>query len=347
MAISAISAIAALASAGAGIAGVMGSNTRSAQQSADYTNYALQNTIDQQRYKGLLDSIALQRSSAGSSDSLGTTQRYDPYTNQWITELGPLPQQTAISQNLANIARNTTDVQMAQRANADAVSRSLTAADAADSAMRAIRAYSPMTPGALTGALEQKATMANRQVQDPLVADTLRTYARMGTSAGPVLSQLQSGSADNLRKAIIDATVAGQTNASSVNKDNMASLLGRYSTLNANATPTFNYPGIATDDTNKTLANLAAYRAAQSGSAASNASRDVAAMTGQVTGAAKDAAGNVVDSNFQANQLANLGKGFENFVTKGTDAYNKIFGSPSKKTDIGNYDPWSGNTMSA
>jgi hypothetical protein len=185
MAISAISAIAALASAGAGIAGVMGSNTKSAQQSADYSGYALQNAQNQQQYQAALNALALQRSSAGSADSLGTTQKYDPYTNQWTTTLGPLPQSQAISQNIADIARNTTDVRMAQRANEQATGRSLTAADAADSAMRAIRAYSPMTPGALTGALEQKATMANRQIQDPLVADTLRTYARMGTSAGP------------------------------------------------------------------------------------------------------------------------------------------------------------------
>jgi hypothetical protein len=145
----------------------------------------------------------------------------------------------------------------------------------------------------------------------------------------------QSG--DDLRKAIIDATIAGQTNAADINSKNTASLLGRYSTLNANATPTFNYPGIATDDTNKTMANLAAYRALQSGRSATEAAASVPNMTGQVTGAAKDAAGNVVDSNFQANQLANLGKGFENLVSKGTDAYTKIknaFGDDNKTDPI-------------
>jgi hypothetical protein len=332
MVAAAIAAAAAVASAGAGIYGALNTNTRSAQQAADYTGANLQNARDQQQYQAMLNAIALQRSTAGYGDSLGTTQKYDPYTNQWTTTLGALPQQQATSQALADISRNTTDMRTAQTANQDALSRSLTASDASDTAMRAIRAYNPMTPGGLTGALIERTTNANRAVQDPLVADTLRQYARMGTSAGPVLSQLQRESADGLRKSIIDSTIAGYTNAGSINRDNMASLLGKYSTLNANATPSFNYPGIASDDTNKTLANLAAYRAAQGGKAASDAAGNVPGMVNATTLASSNAAKNVVDSNFQANQINNLGKGFENLVKSGTDLY-KSFGIGSKKTD--------------
>jgi hypothetical protein len=334
--LAAITAAAGLASAGAGLAGTLSANTRSAQQQSDISQGALNNARSQQQYQAMLNAIALQRSTAGSTDSMGTTQSYDPYTNTWNTKLGALPQQQAISQGQAQISRNTTDLRNAQVANQEAMRRSYAASDAADSAMRAIRAYNPVTQGGLTGALEQRATMANRQVQDPLVADTLRTYARMGTSAGPVLAQLQNQSATDLRKAIIDATISGYGGASDVNKNNMASLLGKYSTLNANATPTLQYPGIATDDTNKTMAQLAAYRAAQGGRAATDAAASVPGMTGQVTTAASGAAKNVVDSNFQANQLANLGKGFENFVNKGTDAYNKVsdaFGPTTYKDD--------------
>lgn len=347
MVAAALTAAAAVASAGAGIYGLTQTNTRSAQQAADYSAANLQNAQNQQQYQAMLNAIALQRSTAGYSDSLGTTQKYDPYTNQWTTTLGALPQRQATSQALADISRNTTDMRTAQTANQDALSRSLTASDASDTAMRAIRDYNPMTPGGLTGALIEKTTNANRAVQDPLVADTLRQYARMGTSAGPVLAQLQRESADGLRKSIIDSTIAGYTNAGSINRDNMASLLGKYSTLNANATPTFNYPGIATDDTNKTLANLAAYRAAQGGKSASDAAGNVAAMTNATSLASGNAAKNVVDSNFQANQFANAGKGVEALVKSGTDLYKTLGGptgsSPSSK--MGNFDPWSGNTM--
>jgi hypothetical protein len=147
-----------------------------------------------------------------------------------------------------------------------------------------------------------------------------------------VLAQLQRESADGLRKSIIDSTIAGYTNAGDINKSNMSSLLGKYSTLNANATPSFNYPGIATDDTNKTLANLAAYRAAQGGDAATKAATGVPASTGATTLAAGSAAKNVVDSNFQANQIANLGKSGEALAKGGVDLYKTLFGNDSDPT---------------
>ena len=335
MAFAAIGAAAALASAGAAVYGATRANTKSAQQSADYSLWGLQNARDQQQYQALLNAIALKRGTAGYEDSLGTTQSYDPYTNTWKTSLGAIPQAQAIAKGNADISRNTTDLRMAQEANRGALGRSLTAGDAADTAMRAVRAYNPMSADALTGALMERATMANRSVQDPLVADTLRQYARMGTSAGPVLSQLQRQSSEDLRKAIIDSTIAGRTNAGSINNQNMSSLLGKYSTLNANANPQFNYPGVATDNTNSTMAQLAMYRASQGSKAASDAANNVPGMVNAGTAAASGAAKNVVDSNFQANQIANLGKGFENLVGSGKDLYNSLFGDSTSKRSTG------------
>ena len=328
-----LAAIGSLVSAGAGVAGVLSSNTRSAQTSADYSYQALINAINQQQQQAQQNVIANQQARSGYTDSQGNALSYDPYTNSWNYTLGKLPQEEATAASIASIMRNTTDMRQAEAANVDATQRSLTASDAADRAMRAIQAYAPTTPEGLTGALMEKAFISNRETEDPLIADTLRQYARMGSSAGPVLAALQRQSADDLRKSVLDATIQGYTNAADINKTNLGSLYSAYNTANANATPSFTYPGVQTDSTPNTMAQLAAYRAANAAKTGADTASDTTASTGQTTAAAKNAASNVVDSNASGTQLSAAGKSLADVITSGGKLYQQLFGTGTTKKD--------------
>lgn len=341
MALSSIAAIAGIASAGAGIYGTLSRNQQSAQQSSNINNDALRNAIYAQMNSAGLNAEALKRSTAGYTDSSGTSQAYDPYTNTWKTTLGALPQQDTNASLLASIQRNTTDMRQAQGANAQSAGRALQSSDAADSALRGLRAFNPMSANGLTGALIERATTANRNAETPLIQDTLRQYARMGTSAAPVLSQLQRQSADNLRSSIIDSTIAGYQNAGGINAQNQKNLTDRYSTTMAGAQPQFQYPGINPNNTSNALAQLTAYRAGQSGQAATYAARNPMDAANSVTGAARNAASSVPSSNFAGQQVTDLGKGVKNLTDSGIDAYQNLFGSSgqsaSANKDYGNW----------
>jgi hypothetical protein len=89
--------------------------------------------------------------------------------------------------------------------------RALMAARSAGPALAAVNNFKPMSVGGLEGALQQNATMANRQAEDPIIADTLRQFMRSGTAAGPVLTQMERGNADTLRKTVNEDTINAMT----------------------------------------------------------------------------------------------------------------------------------------
>lgn len=310
-------------------------NNTSSKTSSNISNSALLQSIYNQMNQSSYNAEALKRSTAGYSDSTGTTQTYDPYTNTWNTQLGPTAQAEALASGQASVARDTTDLRQAEAANTAATGRSLSATDATDSALRAIQNYNTITPQSLTGDLIEQATTANRNAETPVIADTVRQYARQGTAAGPVLANLQRQSADSLRSAIIDSTIKGYQTAGSLNSTNQKNLTDKYTTVAAGSVPTFQYPGIATDSTSNTMAQLAAYRAGQSTNAASTAGKDVTDSTNANTTAASNAAKNVSSSNYNASQLSNYGKTLASLFSSGNvDAWNKVFGSDSSSKKV-------------
>src|SRR4051812_13693297 len=127
--------IAAVGALGSAAIAASRSNAQQQDQSG-LANAALSNAAANKHQQDLIQALINQRSIAGTEDSAGTTMRYDPATNQWISTLGALPQAAQTAADQAAISRNTTDVRGAQFANQGAAERASRAEPLADSARR-------------------------------------------------------------------------------------------------------------------------------------------------------------------------------------------------------------------
>jgi len=181
--------------------------------------------------------LANRRAVAGTSDSLGSSVHYDPYTNTWVSALGELPQRAETAAMQAGVTKNTTDLMQQEAANRDAIRRAALAGPSADAAIRQISNYTPISREALTGLLTQQGITAARESYDPLRSDTLRSVARTGTAAGPVLAQLGRSEADNLRKTLIDAQIQGMSGADAINQQRQGQALSLAGGTSSLATP--------------------------------------------------------------------------------------------------------------
>lgn len=308
--IAAVGAIANLASSG-----MRSQQTNQAQQQDQSLQWAaLNQAAANQRNQALVQALINQRSVAGTADAYGGGTQYDPATNTWTTTQGKLPAAATTAAMQAAIARNTTDLRQAQFANEQEAVRAARAGPTADAAQRELAGYRPMTSDTLTGLLGQQATLANNAVFNPLVADTLRSFARTGTSAGPVLGQIGRDAATNLRQSMIDAQIKGMTSVDQINEARRQGLEQSAGNTRSLATPQFQYSNVNSPNVDNTMAQVVSQRATSAGIApvygmagANEASKQLGASYG-VAGA------HIADPNYssvaQQSLLKDLGTSF-------------------------------------
>lgn len=330
-----VAAIAALISAGVGVGGLALNASRGGQQPQqvyDQNSNALLDSQNNQNYVRALNALGIQQSRAGFTDAQGGSIQYDPATNQWITTASPGQAAAAKSQQDATVKRNTTDMLMADRVNTRADARALEADRAVGPALAAIEQYQPITGSQLAGLLTDRATQGNAETFRPIVQDAAANATRTGTNAGDILSRLGIAQAGENRKAILDSQIAGYTGAADINKSNMDRLRGTYSTLAGRADPTLQFPGIAADDSNKTLAAIAADRAKTASGITTGAGYVSNQSQGLSNAASNQVAGSIPGNNILPNTLKGLGD------IIGTPGFGKALSSlfgPDKKTASG------------
>ena len=268
-----VSALAATAGAGASILGGGGSGN---QQRIDYTAAQLaqaQNNAIQARINA---ANTTRLGQAGYTDSQGNSYSYDPGTNSWVSTLGPQATQVQNAADQASIARNTTDLRQAQGANARADINASRAQPLIDAAQRRLAAFRPISGSDLGSLLGETAANANTTAYRPLIQDTLRTFARTGTAAGPVLADIGRRSSADLRQSMIDAQVQGMTQAGNINNQNRSGLATDLSSAITAGTPQFQYPGIVPSTNTKDMLTALQNRA---GSAAYSSALGNSAIT--------------------------------------------------------------------
>ncbi len=322
--IAGVGAAAAAASAGNAIASSMGQKQNTVPNQLGQQQ--LQDSEQNQQFQRAIAALINQRSIAGSSDSFGTNVHYDPATNQWISNLGPLPQAAQTASDQAGITRNTTDLQQSELANREALMRAARAGPAADTAQRNLSQFRPMDASTLTGLLQERATTANNQTFRPLIADTLRSFARTGTSAGPVLAQLGKANADETRKALIDSQIAGMTGVDQINQSRQGALQTDATTKAALANPSFQFSGIQPNNAGGALAAVVADRAKTASTAPGTGQFGVNQATALGQQASNHLGATQLDPNFALNNGADASKQLQNaFATGGPLA--KLFAS--------------------
>jgi hypothetical protein len=291
-------------------------------------------------YQRALSTLINQRSIAGSTDEYGSTMRYDPATNQWVSSLGAQPKAVQDASDLANISRNTTDLRQAQDANAEAVKRANLARPGADTAIRNLQTQRDMPASALVGLLQQRATDAARSTFDPLNADFLRQSQRTGTSAGSGLAALGKQEYDSLRDSLVDSQIKGLTGVDAINQGRRTSLEGSATNNVMLATPQFQYPGIQQSTNRDALSNLVAARAQQGGIAPAYGAGGVNTGSKGV----QDAYGNLQKSLYTpSNPVTSAGKEIgsllnnKNTLDSIQTVYNKVFPDPTTKTANSSY----------
>lgn len=295
-----LAAAAAVASAAATTySGVQGAaNAQAADKtSSGISRNSLQNAQNQEQYQHMLDTIAMQRGVAGSTDTRGDQLTYDPSTNSWSSTLSPGGQQIQSAADSAAFGRNTTDVRTAQDANQQAMLDAIQARGAAGTALNKLNAFKPMSEGGLEGALQETATTANRQAQAPVIADTLRQFARTGTAAGPVLTNMMRDNATTLRQTMLGDQIDAMKNVGSINAQNQGNLLSTYQGLNNAAKPALNYAPINPTGPNDALLQEMSSRASGAAQPASMAGYSLGMSTNANNSAADAAARNPGQSN--------------------------------------------------
>jgi hypothetical protein len=285
----AAAAVSALAGLGSAAVNASRSNGQAEQKQA-LSNYGLGDAQSNAQYQRMLSTLINQRSVAGSTDSAGTTVKYDPATNQWVSELGALPQQVQTSADQAAVSRNTTDLKQAQAANAQAAIRAARGEGYADSSRRALENFRPTSGSEMSALLGEQATRASNATYTPLINDTLRSFARTGTSAGPVLAELGKSSASNLRDSLIDARLKGISGADSSNQSRRSDLASAAQSGASLATPGFGYSQISPSSYSSTMssllgqrANTAAVAPAYGASGVNSAEKDVQSAYGNAS----------------------------------------------------------------
>ena len=296
----AVTAIAGAASAAASA----GRSPAQSQQNEGLQRAGLQNAINNQANQSLVQALINQRSVAGQTDAFGSGVKYDPATNTWQSTLGKLPMASQTAAQQAAISRNTTDLRGAQFANQEAARRATRAEPAADAARMQFENFRPMGADALTGLLQQQATNAQQATFRPLVADTLRQYARTGTAAGPVLGQIGRDEAKNLRDSLIDAQIKGMTGASDINTQRKQALGNAATTAAGLASPSLGYSALSGSGVDNTMNQVVSQRAAQAGVAPAQGMFGANAATEATNKAYGTLGANLSDPNFGLNAIS-------------------------------------------
>jgi hypothetical protein len=325
---------ASLASAGIGAVAGSAANQRGNQDARSVDLAQLQDARNNEAYIQQLNSLMLQNSRAGFQDSEGNTLRYDPATNTYVSALGQQPADARRAALNAQIERDTTDQSQARRVNEAAERRALEAEPALDSYRRQIAGYQPITGSQLGDMLQQRGAMASNDAYRPLIQQALTQAQRTGSASGPIIADIGRQSAADLRKNAIDSMIQGQTSAGDINKSNLGTLGNAYGTLSAGAQPSLQFPGIATDDQNKTMAQMAMQRAELGVTAGANAGRNTA-LAGDAAGKAA-AAVPTPDTNDASRTLNSLGQQIGPAVTNALKTFKDAggtFGSGTTEND--------------
>lgn len=304
-----IGGAAALGSAGIGAMSRSGGGGGQQGISQEELNFNKQQLAAQMQQQAL----ANQRAIAGTQDAFGTTVHYDPATNTWVTDEGPLPKAGDTAAIQSAITRNTTDLQQQELVNALAMRRAGLAAPAADAALRDLQSFRPMRQDELAGLLTQQSTDAARATYDPLRADTLRAVARTGTAAGPVLAQLGKSEADSLRQSLRENLISAMTTTDQINQQRRAGLENAAANTNALATPSIGQVGLANPATS-TLGQLGAQRAAYAAGSTPRGSPNTTGTDAAYANLLK----NQPDPNFGVNQAVSGLKDISTFANSGT-----------------------------
>lgn len=333
MAFSALAAIAAAVSAATAVGGTIVGSQNAAEANKTATGIASNNTVNaqnQQRYTAGLNAEAMKRAIAGSTNGRGDTSTYDPTTNSWKTQLSPTSRDIQRGSDQASVSRNTTDLAAGQRSNDTSMLDAIKARMAAGPALSAVQNFKPMSSQGLEGALQETATTANRNATDPIIADTLRSFARTGTAAGPVLTQMMRDNAGSLRTTMLNDKIGAMKNVGEINNTNRSGLVDQYMKLNAASKPTLNFSPIAPNSPSDALAQEINSRIAGAAQPASTGAYTTAGATAQSNNANEFAAKNTPVSSLGAS-IVGAGSQFKDLF-KDDGALSKFINSDNAIT---------------
>ena len=342
--------------AGAGInAATSAASGRGAAQATSYDAAALakaQNDAIQARINA---AYTTKLGLAGYTDSQGNSYSYDPGTNSWVSTLGPQATQVQNAADQASIARNTTDLRQAQGANARADINASRAQPLIDAAQRRLAAFRPISGSDLGSLLGETAANANTTAYRPLIQDTLRTFARTGTAAGPVLADIGRRSSADLRQSMIDAQVQGMTQAGNINNQNRSGLATDLSSAITAGTPQFQYPGIVPSTNTKDMLTALQNRAGTAAYSSALGNASVTQANQQGLDASKTLASSIPLTNPTLLGMGQAGKSITDYL--GSSSFKDLYGAltnpntPGVTPNRGGIDdpnlgfgaPWSGN----
>lgn len=330
MVATALAALTAAAAVGGTVIGGINSSNANSAASKTASNNA-QSAANSEQYQHALNAEAMKRSIAGSTDARGDQTYYDPSSNTWKTKLSNTGAQLQGASDAASIKRNTNDVQTASDANNAAMLSAIKARSAAGPALAAVQNFKPMSSQGLEGQLQETATTANRQAQAPVIADTLRQFARTGTAAAPVLTAMMRDNSTSLRQTMLDDAIKAKQNVSGINNSNLAGLTDTYSKLNGAGNPSLNFPQLSTSNLSDELSSQANTRAAGAAQPASTAAYSNSAATNARTAASQEQAKYPGTSNLGASIVAG-GDQIKSLTNKNTDFgkwLSGLFGSGS------------------
>jgi len=331
MALATAAAIASIVGTGAGIYSSLSANNRQGQQQQQIATDNLAQTDALRDYMRILNTLGLQRSTAGSTDSEGNELYFDPATNTWKTKLGERPAEVQRASSDASVSRNTTDARQAQALNEEAIRRAHAATPGADEARRSVENFRPDSAGDITNLLVRNIVNSTNDTNAPMMQALLRNSARTGSAADSQVEAASRANADAVRRSIIDATIQGRQSVGQINQSNLAPLVNKYAALQPGTDPKLQYAQLDSQDPNKVMASLVADRAK------SAATAPYAGMVGLAQGqytrnaAATTAAGAVPSSNTDGAMITSVGGQLTNLfkdplVSKAAD---KWFGSSS------------------
>ena len=313
---------AALIAGGAAVAGAginaygLSQSGRGAQQSTNVDAAALQQAQQDAIQARINAAYTSRLGQAGYSDSAGNAYHYDPATNSWVATISPQDQavkaiadQAQNAANQASITRNTTDMATARQANARALEgynrtdqTNARAQPLIDAAQRRLANFRPISGNELGNMLGETAANANTAAYTPIIQDTLRTFARTGTAAGPVLADIGRRSSADLRQGLIDARLKGMTGATDINNATRQGLQSDLTTAlgsgnqSAPSAPSLQFPGIQASAQNTSSKDMLTALQNRAGSAAYSSALGNSSITGagqQSLDASKTLAGSI------------------------------------------------------
>lgn len=320
------------------LAGMMGGDGGAAQQQ-QLARDQLQQQDNQQEYQKNLNSIALQRSIAGSKDSYGSEVKYDPGSNTWTSALGEMPKRIQDAENSSTLLRNAVDI---PQSTANNVAQSVLASEnrrGLSGAINNYQSYVPTSEAGLRGALQDASTRANSSAQEPLIQDTLRQFARTGTSAAPVLARMGRENSLALSQEMDQNVINAAKGAADIDSSRRQSLAQPLAAMSSLGSPNMSYAPLTGSNPAAQIAALVNGRAQGSATPANQAAATAAYGASGMNAAyanAIAAAGNdptVAKWGSMGRQVGDLVNGVTGKDSTGTSIWSSLFGGSGNNAD--------------